>query len=258
MARFVRWWAAWLVGAAALAPALSGQTRTVTGLVMDSASRKPISDVLVYLDRTDTNRRTGKDGRFQIAAAPTDTLVVVRRPGYVPGRVAVSPGADPLEVGTVYLRQVKTDADRAAVDAEDQRLHPELAAFYERKGRLPQGYFFAPDEVQRTGARQPSDLLRRTQGLRSLCVRDRQGEPDCGQQSGRGTRGTGLNAGFEASEPTCLTAVWQDGALARIPLDDISMGEVLAVEAYANMGTTPPEFAGSRCGVVAVWTQPGK
>src|SRR5437667_5642488 len=84
-------WFVVLLAAATAAPPAQGQTRSITGIVVDTASRKPLAGADIYLYRAATGQRSGKDGKFQVKNARLqDTVVIVRRDGYVPIRVDVA------------------------------------------------------------------------------------------------------------------------------------------------------------------------
>jgi len=223
------------------------QDRTVTGIVADSGSGKSLADATFYLDHTAIAQATKKDGKFQLVLGTEESVIYVHRYNYVPKRVTIAAGA--TDIGTIGLRPVKTDADRAVVNTEGVRLYPQLNAFYKRRATLRQGYFFAPEDIERSGARQLSDLLRLTQGLREMCLVNRQGALDCGVDPKRGT----TYSGFRSGETSCAAAVWTAGVAATLSLDEILIADVLAMEAYASAATTPTAFSGSRCGVIVLW-----
>jgi hypothetical protein len=61
-----------------------------------------------------------------------------------------------------------------------------------------------------------------------------------------------------AEQQPCLLQLWFNavGVGPQRTLDQIQMSDVLAVEAYATPGVTPPEFAGSPCAAVMLWMKP--
>jgi len=228
---------------------LLAQGNTITGTIIDSASSKPLAGALVYVGQTAPGKGTGKDGKFRVDNVGAGAVVVVRHAGHVPK--GITPPEAGGDVGTLPLRAVKTDEDREAVDIGNKRVFPQLADFYSRRKALSAGFFFTPDDVELSGARQPSDVVRRATGLRNVCVVDRQGAADCGDPTKRGT----TYSGFQESGP-CIAVIWTGGARARGALDEMAINDVLAIEAYAQPGSTPPDFAGSRCATIVVWMKP--
>ncbi len=242
----VRWGvvAGALLGSARPLPA---QQAVLVGTVLDSASNKPLADAVVYVGST-PGEPTRKDGRFRVAVGP-GAVVVVHRAGYVPRGVTLPAAGD--DAGTVVLHKVKTDEDRRVVEMETLRVYPRLSGFFQRKQQFTAGFFFSPEEIAVSGARQPSEILRRAQGLRNICLADRQDAVDCGDPSKRGT----TYSGFRSGEVQCAAAIWTPEGKARGALDDMLVDGILAIEVYPQPGSTPPEFAGSRCATVVVWSR---
>ena len=130
--------------------------RTVSGMVYDSVSGRPLGGAEVYFATQVGQARSAGDGRFQIEGGlARDSVLVVRRIGYVLRTVVVTPSAalPVLDVGPVFLRPVATALDEILVEAEEVRRYPVLEGFYQRKYALAGlGHFFTRDMVQRTGA----------------------------------------------------------------------------------------------------------
>src|SRR5437868_4244839 len=67
--------------------------RTINGMVVDPGN-KPLSGVAVYLDRDDTDVRTGKDGSFKVHGPSDEITLVVRKPGWIPVAIRVPAGGE--------------------------------------------------------------------------------------------------------------------------------------------------------------------
>ena len=228
-------------------------SRTIKGTVLDSANHKPISQATIFVGRM-TAGRTGNDGTFRVSADQDPTMLMVRRPGYIPAVVALpqDTAATEKNIGTLSLPPVKTDADRAVVQDADTRMFPELAAFYDHKARYRQGVFLSPDDLQRVGGNL-FGWIRQKQGFHFICIVTRRGDVDCGQEAGRGrTSITNPNPTSREQEP-CLMDVWTNALGPQHTLDEFLMDDVLAVEAFPTPGVTPPEFAGSPCATIMLW-----
>jgi len=239
---------------AAVDPALAqGGSRTIKGTVVDTANQKPISEAVIYLGRT-TAQRTGDDGTFRVSA-PTDPAgLLVRRPGYVPAVIVIAPGdsGSETDLGTVNMRKVKTDADRADVQNADVRMYPELAQFYDHRDKYRQGLFLTPDELQRVGGTLFS-LIRQKPNFHFICYVTRRGDVDCGQQANRGRTSIMNPNPRSAEQEPCFMVVWTNAIGPQHTLDEFQMDDVLAVEAYPQPGVTPPEFSGSPCAAIMLW-----
>jgi hypothetical protein len=235
-----------------------GGIRTLKGIAVDSTNNKPVAQAAVYVGRTAWGQRTAKDGTFRVTAPTGDVLVTIRRPGFVPALLPVAGDTADAEtdVGTARLRPVKSDADRAEMQAADVKAFPELASFYEDRAKYRQGLFFTPDDLQRLGGNLV-DLLRQKPNFRFICYQNRKHEVDCGQQPGRGptsiTRSWAGNPASAEMEP-CPMEVWTNGGEPfRQTLDNIIVDAILAAEAYPNPGVTPPLYAGSPCAALVLY-----
>jgi hypothetical protein len=241
-----------------LAIVLQGGSRTIKGTVVDSADHKPVSQAVIYLARWNTAQRTGDDGTFRVAAPTDRTLMMVRRPGYIPAVVLVAEGdsGSETDLGTTTMRKVKTDADRADAQNADIVMYPELAQFYDHKANYHQGLFFTPDELQRVGGNLFT-LIRQKPNFHFICYVTRRGDVDCGQQESRGRTSIMNPTPQSAEQEPCLMVVLTNAIGPQRTLDEFQMSDVLAVEAYPHPGATPPEFSGSPCATVILWMRNG-
>lgn len=230
--------------------------RTIQGIVVDSANHKPLSQVVVYVGRTATGLRTGNDGVFTVMADSQPLVVMVRHWGYVPVLISVGPGTDSVtNAGTVGMRQVKKDEDRAAVATVDMAVFPELYHFYQRKAHYKSALFLAPDDLLRVGGNL-INLIREKQGFHFVCFVNKKDEWDCGQQASRGRTSIMNPNPTSAEQEPCLMTVWDNALSHQRTLDEYLMDDVLAVEAYPNPSATPPDFAGSPCAALMLWMKP--
>ncbi len=235
-----------------------GPSRTIKGTVVDSANQKPISEAVIYIGRWSTAQRTGDDGTFRVPAPTDRTVVMVRRPGYVPAVAVVASGdsGSVSDVGTTSMRKVKTDADRADAQSADILMYPELAQFYDHKAKYRQGLFLTPDDLQRVGG-SLFTLIRQKPNFHFICYVTRRGDVDCGQQESRGRTSIMNPNPRSAEQEPCLMVVLTNAIGPQHTLDEFQMSDVLAVEAYPHPGVTPPEFTGSPCATVILWMRNG-
>lgn len=265
-------------------PALAAQDegapidRTVTGVVFDSVAKRPVSGaVLYFLGRRD-EFPTGPDGRFRITGVGIrDTLLVVRRIGFVPVRASVpySASAIVVDLGLLRVRPVATPLDKIAVEVEEVHRYPQLSEFYRRKQSGAAGFFVTREEILRSGVRRTSEVLARAPRIELDCDNAVLGDERCTarsrrgrnirrvpppQQAGQGGRRTGaapvvedtteLTFGFDR----CEMEVWVDGMRSSLKVDEIPLPWVAGIEVYTGLASTPPGFGSGRCGVVAIWT----
>lgn len=242
--------------------------RTVFGQVLDSVTGRPLDRADVYFTTLVGQARTGPDGRFWLEGASTrDSVLVVRRIGYVARRVVVTPAARlrALDVGHVYLRPVATELDAIAVEAEEVRRYPVLEGFYQRRQAFSGlGHFFTREFIERTGALKTSDVLRRSHKLEVECGKNPGGQCAATSRRARETRlvvrprdstGTGAESEgvfFEAGR--CRMDVWVNGVRSPFDIDATPVDWIVGIEIYSGPATTPPVFGTGPCGVVAIWT----
>jgi hypothetical protein len=243
-----------LVLAAVDAALGQGGPRTIKGTVVDSANHKPVSQAAIYLGRIATRERTGNDGTFRVPAPDGSLVLMVRRSGYVPSLIAIpeGTGATETDLGTTSMRPMKTDADRAAAQDADVSMYPELAQFYDHRGKYRQGVFLTPDDLQRVGGSVVT-LIRQKPGFHFICFVTRKGNWDCGQQSNRGRTSIMNPNPRSAEQEPCPLEVWTNALGPHRTLDEVQMDDVLAVEAYPHPSVTPLDFPGSPCAAIMLW-----
>ena len=237
--------------------------QTVTGRVVDSLSAKPLERAVIYFDRETVDLFSRADGWFRIdRPTPADTILVVRRIGYVPTRVRVpySASASEIDLGPIRLRAVATKLDQIAIEAEEVKRYPQLEDFYRRRARLT-GFFMTPEEIARASARKPSNLVERTVRVKTGCNdvgagRWQKGAPfDC---TALNSRPQGAVVGGAVTVVNCEMDIWLNGQRSPFQLDEIPVKEIVALEVYSGPATTPPMYASGHCGVVAIWTNGGQ
>ncbi len=259
---------AWLGLLLAGAGSVAAQHRWVGGVVLDSVSGKPLVGVEAYFTTAmPSQNRTDSEGRFRLTAASiNDSVVVVRRIGYVPRTIIVSPLAPILatmDIGAVYLRPVATELDRIAVEVEEVRRYPVLDGFYQRKANLSGlGHFMTRDFVERSASPRTSDLLRKSHKLEIECGKAMGSQCIATSRRARETRlmqGRRDSANIEDETVTfgagrCRMEIWVDGVRSPFDLDSIPVEWIVGIEVYSGPGTVPPIFGMGACGVVAIWT----
>lgn len=250
--------------------------RPLTGQVLDSVAQRPVAGALLYFEGRRDEFHTDSYGRFLIpSVGPADSVLVVRRIGFVPRRVSV-PADAPVTVasGAVYLRPVATKLDQIAVEVEEVNRYPQLANFYRRKQTGRAGSFVTRDDISRTGARQVTEVLRRVARIEVDCSGQQLNDEQCASRNRRGRNiirvpppprqntprrqnlapvaedSTGIDFGLDR----CEMEVFVDGMRTSLKVDEVPLSWVAGIEVYSGLATTPPEFGHGRCGVVVIWT----
>ncbi len=113
------------------------QTYQFTGVVMDSAARKPISGAMVFVGHTSLRANTDRRGHFTIGQVPLGTVdVVASSSEYCPARLTLRQTRDSArQRDTIWLRPVRTPSLTqviATASANDKNRSKGLAVFFDR------------------------------------------------------------------------------------------------------------------------------
>lgn len=276
----MRRWSTFLGVSLLAVPALAqgpATERLVTGMVFDSISGRALSDAVFYVLGRRDEHKSDSYGRFRVPGVDfQDTVLVVRRIGFVPLYVAVpaSQSAIAVNLGTIQLKPVATELDRIAVEAEVVERYPQLTDFYRRKQAGRAGYFAVRDEIERMGVVRTTEVLARAPRVELDCPNGVLGDDRCVARSRRGREvrrvsppggfggqrtATGVQIPADTSElafgfDRCEMEVWVDGMRTSLRPDEVPLRWIAGIEVYNGLATTPAAFGAGRCGVVAIWT----
>ena len=253
------------------APAMS--ERVVRGIIVDSISGRPLGGVAMYFDGRRDEFYSGSEGEFRIAGVHRrDSVLVVRRIGFVPLRVGIPKVESPLaiDLGSLHLRPVATKLDQIAVEAEEVERYPLLAAFYRRKQNSVGGTFITRQDIDRSASRRTSEVLRRVVKIEMDCTNDRFGDDNCLARNRRGriirpqavssgTRRNGVivqddTATMDRGVDRCEMELYVDGMRSTLKVDEVPLSWIGGIEVYSGLATTPADLGSGRCGVIAIWT----
>jgi hypothetical protein len=247
----------------AAAPNAQAQARSVVlARVTDGESGRPLADAQLRLANTAFTSRSDSAGDARLARVPAGSYTVeVRRVGYEPAEVGVTlSGADTLALDIVLERAAST---LEAVTVTGERSANGLEQFEARRAR-GFGQFIGPTTLAAEGSRDLGDVLAgRLRGVRVVTGRDGVSRYFVSQQTTDGALRGGASAGSASGRDAerkppgaCVMHVYLDGIF--IVDQDVSFLDtrsIAAVEAYGSVA--PPEFrrAGSRCGVILLWSR---
>ena len=232
-------------GEADATPVRRGSAR-LTGTVRDENDR-PIAGAHLVVWGTGLTATTRDDGTFTMAQLPAGTQTVeARYIGYSPERTTVDLMSDRAVSVTVAMTHRVDVLKDVTVYRRDRGLELELqhvlAGFNQRR-ELGFGHFLTRADIVKKRPLRFTDLLRSTPGLKVV--------PDGNSEyvivSTR-TRGN-----------SCKSDIYINGARLKDPAGiDVMVDpkEVAAVEIYAGISETPPQFGRSECGSVVIWTVP--
>lgn len=221
------------------------------GTVTDVLSNAPVTAAAVSLRGRPQEVQTNRQGGFILSDVPVGVYELsVRHLGYAPLRhmVNVARGA----TTDVQIGLVPAPLELEPLVATAVRLRRlEIKGFYERKRwgeLLGLGTFYTAADIERRNPVIISDMVMEEASIRRYC---RLGSRTCRLYNTRLTTGPGSR---------CHMQIYLDGIhISGLGEADlwVSPVEIGGVEVYKGPASLPAEFggAGSRCGVVAIWTK---
>jgi hypothetical protein len=218
--------------------ALSGDA-TLSGTVR-MPSGQPLAGAEVRVRHGQPSTVTDDAGRFVLGNLPSGTqMLVVRHVGYGLAERPVELRRDRrLNVDVQMTRAVALDSVRVLAS------RPPLAEFeYNRRTNL-QGRFLTLSDIQRSGAKQTSDLLPLLGGYvmmgRGRLVKMK--ETDFDPPGTHGCKGANV----------VIDGV--DG----LEVDDVLPNQIAGIELYKDAVSAPLQYAGrANCGLIVIWLRPG-
>lgn len=252
-----------------VSPSLAAQA-TLTGIVREDSSARPLAGVEVLINGTPHRAVTGTTGRYLLEGLPAGIYqAIFRAVGHLPERIDVHLVARETTRANAIL--VRADVVLAPIEVTGEADRPRgigLEAFEERR-RMGFGRFIDSAAIRSSEHVRMPDLLRRHAGIevRTATVA---GVPGWVALSTTGRDATGaLN---------CLMSVYLDGALVGkggvlgktghcigphgncIDVPDLAMFDLTSVEAvevYRRASEIPVQFGGAMasCGVIAIWSR---
>jgi hypothetical protein len=239
---------AFVLACAMVTAASTSAAQTISGHLIDAATRQPIAAGTLALLGADTllvSVVTDSTGRFVLRAPqPGSYRLRGERIGY---RTAVTP---PLDLAADDTLRVEFRLAVAAVPLNpitvlgySRRPAGDLGGFYERKRRAIGGVFITRDEIESRPAIYVTDLLGNLPGVHLSPSR----------------YGSGSVVMLRGG---CRPRVFLDGVpiqLADMTIDDlVSPLDLEGIEIYRGIAEIPAHFAGAgACGAIVLWTRFG-
>ncbi len=229
--------------------AAAQQRSTLTGRVLDGA-QQPVRGVRVSSTIDSVLAVTDERGRFTLRGlTPGMTKFLIRRIGYEPGEFSLPLIAAETLVVDLRLEQAAVPIAGTLTVGQSQRQRV-LATFERHRYGSNGGHFITREDIERRNPRTLSDIVRTIAGVELV-------------PGGPGTEPKVRMARANAVVD-CPIQYWVDGIRAtNLELDDISPGDVEALEIYTGPSTLPPEYNGrwtnAACGTIVIWTRvPGQ
>jgi hypothetical protein len=212
---------------------------TLTGTVR-GPSGEPVGNAEVRVRHAKGSSFTNDAGQFVLDSVPSGTqLLLVRQLGYALAELPVElrPSRS-AEVDVRMARVVTLDSVRVLAPRWP------LAEFeYNRRTNL-HGRFLTLSDIQRSGAKQTSDLLPLMGGYVMM---------------GRGRRVKMAETGFDPpGTHSCKQANVVIEGSDGMEVDDVLPIQIAGIELYKDAASAPLQYAGrADCGLIVIWLKPG-
>lgn len=245
-----------LTGASSLAA-----QATMTGVVREDSSARPIEGVEVLINGTAHRGTTNAAGRYLLEGLPSGVYqAIFRAVGHLPLRMDVR--LVDAETTRANATLVRSDVvlDPIVVTGEAMPDVGLAGPGFEERRRMGFGRFVLPEEMRRSEHMGLNDVLRR-QGVNVMLTSDGRWIPM--HPTSRDINGA----------PNCQMSVYLDGILVhkggRYGASDFdedldlrkffTISELTAIEIYSRASQIPIQFSGAQasCGVIVLWSRRG-
>jgi hypothetical protein len=220
--------------------------QSITGVVLDARTARPVVGASVSLHSSDGVAVTQADGRFRLPAGGAGRFVVET------SHVAYATRADTVRLAdgqnaVVQIQLVETAIELPPITVETRSSRLDEAGFFDRRERGI-GTFMTRSELDRQNMRHLSDVFARVPGLRRAMSSDGSSRVD--------------SRGGRMITRRCDIQYFIDGVRAEIGaagVDGLPVEIVEGVEVYRGGSEVPTQFDHGRaaCGAVLVWTRRG-
>lgn len=218
---------------------------TLRGVVVDSATRAPVSGVDVSVPALRQTARTDDRGLFTLAELPAGEIeLTARRVGYEPQRETIIATGGPRDSVLIVLAAQAAVLSEVAVSATARGQRLGVRGFYARRSNGV-GAFVTREDLEARHARVPSDALNMP-GVSVVHTR----------------YGTSVRFTTRATmRRDCPPTLWIDGQRASgMELDEIPVNDIEGIELYHGPSVTPAQFwqgstSNAACGTIVVWSR---
>jgi hypothetical protein len=212
----------------------------LTGTVR-SSSGQPLANAEVRVRHGRASALTDEAGRFTLGSLPAGTqMLLVRQLGYGRGELPVELRSNrSLDVKVQLARAVTLDSVRVLASPR-----PSLAEFEHNRKTNLLGRFLTLSDIQRSGARNTSDLLPLLGGYvlmgRTPLVKMKDTDYD--------------PPGTHSCKGANVVIDGVDG----MEVDDVLPNQIAGIELYKDAASAPLQYSGrANCGLIVIWLRPG-
>lgn len=240
------------------APSAAQAQAMVAGRVLEDSTRVALAGIEVTVPRQNLRVITDSLGAFTFRnLQPGTILLVARGVGFTPDTIDLELEIDESLSTVIVLRRSIASLQTVDVIDSGPRVSAKLAAYENRKQRIPNGKFLDRAEIEKWEARRTGDILSMVAGIEIIRL--------AGAAYAVGSRAS-IPLTMRTTRDPCWMDVYVDGALTyskslpsalRFDLNAISLTAVAAIEVYTSAANMPPEFnrTSKGCGVLVIWTR---
>lgn len=233
---------------------------TLTGIVLDQASGRPLSSVEVAIEALGKTTRTDSTGRYTLPDLSAGTHTVrVRLVGYKPLTFTVQLVEGETHRTNFMLDRAPVRLDSVVVVARSERLRE-----FEDDRRLGLGHTWTGAELEAQHVQRVAEAFDRVASARVL-----RGHGNAAwvynSRPGRPARNPDLGDFIRGAQRACYANVFLDGVQVYhgrdgeplFDLNELRVDEIEGIEYYAGPAETPARYSSldMSCGVIVIWTK---
>ena len=215
---------------------------SLRGQVLSRSRAEPVEQAFVLLLVNGKGALTDDEGRFVIPdVRPILDTVQIRYFGLEPTTTTVQLESGRITDVVFLLSQSVLEVAELKVEIR-RTMSGKMRGFEERR-RKGFGYFITPEQIERRQPQRSSDMLR---GIPGVTV---------GATQALGPAPVYFRGG---STSRCEPKLYLDGQpMVQMAFDDITAGDLMAIEVYKGATEMPAQWATGACGLLVVWTKDG-
>jgi hypothetical protein len=250
-----------LVVAVASPNAAIGQA-TLSGIIVDSATRAPVSGAVVEIPELAARTAADSSGRYRLEGLRAgEYQLVVRAVSFRPDTSWIDFRENEARVRDVSLAAMITTLDEVRVAGERTEVPRKLAEFEERRA-AGFGRFIDQQVIDANHHRRVADILNSSASGLTI-VRGRASETWIATRR----MATMMATDRSSSNSLCYLDVWIDGVIVynggaaldvpKFDINSIPTTTIAGIEVYNSPAQLPARFnkTGAPCGAIVVWTR---
>jgi len=231
-----------LAGAGEVSAQVEDSLSSLQGQVLSRSRAEPVERAFVLLLVNGTGAMTDHEGRFVIQdVRPILDTVQIQYFGFTPAETTIQ--LEPGRVTNAVFLLSQSVLEVAELKVEIRRTMSGKMRGFEERRRKGFGYFITPEQIEHRQPQRSTDMLRGVPGV------------TVGASLALGPAPVHFRGG---STSRCEPKLYLDGQpMSQMAFDDITAGDLMAIEIYKGASEMPAQWATGACGLLVVWTKDG-